>query len=1786
MTSCHPLFFRPLLALLLGLLAAVPARAQLDPRLQAGTTDFLDLFQPSSTFRPKPEILSVFDYSGSMASLMSHPLYRNDDKGDQEDYRYMSFSVTVPPAAPETNTYVIGVRDPVCGTYRNYKIVVDATGVATGSPYGGGDGCGGQVGQNLAPSWTIFAQAAGNTGVQATLDLSPTASGKDPDYSVVNSSNGGTGGTYTITHANGSITPAPTIELSPATGPYGVGTTVKLTAYLKHDLREGDPLNAKNIIWSAMKAGGWQWIRVPETTEVSPGLYKSETTWVNDGFTPTPDTTGDATSLYDITPAPGPKWKSGDVVRFSTYFSRIHGGATSGDLDWSVGGIAYVYQCPTYAPLSSTRTTGNTTTGPGGSVSWTIPPYCPPPPPDAPYVSVVLDVQLYSPSPGGPPNLWDLGWDGFMRAYTGADANTSALRKPDGSAVTLADVKAAAAGLYGSSAGIADVRNWIRAASHVRITRGFLNGSNPCYRTIDIPIPWKIMDGASTGNPLSSQTVLDRQIKDGIPYGSGLPIELDQTYKLENQDGSVFTTNPSGNHAPNSGWWAVNLYTVRYRPTYINWLFKATYQNTDASKPNYTTDSSLLVGGKNFIAFDALNKDLVPGQLDVKWGQGYGPSGSWGTIKVPQYGQDGSYLGTIQDEASNYRTPALTRLQATKKAAIQTWISHQADVYWAFRGLDSTTEAGGGTASTIDNDSQSTLTKADATTTHISGTDSGWTVLNNTAAQGIASTTGNSVVGMNRIASLFASGETPLTYAMARSLAQFGDPKNVFNGVVGTDVSQCGQHFLLLFTDGVDNNGHTGVNNTNSTTPYIIGSGLSATLDVLKGNQAILANKNSVDRSGSNWNVPTLAGIAAHLSDPSSGTLGVDYLAAKDPGTSTSSGYPSDFLPFAIKKRNGLVFSQDHRVTTMTIGVNLGGLVTDDSSPKRSLFYAAVLGRNGVSNGAISTFHPFRGWNQPYGATIDPNNDWIPDPKDPTSYPAKGVARDNAAYFFDATNPDLLSNSLEHAFLIAINATSNQATAAPTLPFVGASLGRQLYVGQFYPPSSGGVLWPGDLLSFGTQEVNGTVKILDNKGIPTTNLSAATALWSTSAALLKKEAPIGTARTLYTRVPKGTALQAFTDSDTDNGFSNLKSYVATSLKAADPTNAAQQAAVDNQKRAILQHVAGADITKLDSSGKPTANRASIMGDIINSAPAVLEYNWTDVNTSSGTPGSRSLSNYASLTAVGGSRFRLILVGTNQGWLHAFGEVTKTDASGLVTGAAVQELWSFMPTDFLKYLDYLNNASLTHRFMVDGSPTLYHLDLPPSGGGSGNGVVDRGERAVAVFGLGKGGRSYYALDVSDPFTPTLRWALVPDEAAADSLLGKFGFSTSPPALGRVVDADGKLRDAVFLGGGFSTSKVEDNFLNAASKPTPLGRSVMALDVYTGNVLASADLSAASGGGASVGPVGAGVVPFEFILNSGLAQRAYFLDYRGGLWAWGSNALFKPPASSIPSPYENFRVDSSKVSDWTLRKVYQDDGGNNARYTTLPAPFRLGSFPGAAFDLKHAVPAAVGIAMVSGDRNNPLDRSYSTDKPSRHRLTVVFDRQDSSLFDLDLTGITSSTNQLKNFTDNSVSGTSSPPCVITPGCDDYYLAPKTGDTAFGYYVNFPEPSGGFVPKGINPPLVVAGSLFYAIFTPTASDICSGGAGNTQSWLIQDVLKPLVTDTRTTVSARSGLSFTWPGAASDFIPMGTRGVLQGGMAGGTDNMAGGTETGSQSGAQLVTLKGSPAQSFVRPRVWRTVH
>ena len=97
----------------------------------------------------------------------------------------------------------------------------------------------------------------------------------------------------------------------------------------------------------------------------------------------------------------------------------------------------------------------------------------------------------------------------------------------------------------------------------------------------------------------------------------------------------------------------------------------------------------------------------------------------------------------------------------------------------------------------------------------------------------------------------------------------------------------------------------------------------------------------------------------------------------------------------------------------------------------------------------------------------------------------------------------------------------------------------------------------------------------------------------------------------------------------------------------------------------------------------------------------------------------------------------IYVGANDGMLHAF-----DDATG-------NETWAFVPSDLFRpdqtglgALSYQDGAlpPFQHHFYVDATPRISDVNF---GGG------DTDWHTMLVGGLGKGGKSYYALDISQP-----------------------------------------------------------------------------------------------------------------------------------------------------------------------------------------------------------------------------------------------------------------------------------------------------------------------------------------------------------------------------------------------------------------------------------------------------
>ncbi len=120
-------------------------------------------------------------------------------------------------------------------------------------------------------------------------------------------------------------------------------------------------------------------------------------------------------------------------------------------------------------------------------------------------------------------------------------------------------------------------------------------------------------------------------------------------------------------------------------------------------------------------------------------------------------------------------------------------------------------------------------------------------------------------------------------------------------------------------------------------------------------------------------------------------------------------------------------------------------------------------------------------------------------------------------------------------------------------------------------------------------------------------------------------------------------------------------------------------------------------------GVSQRRRQHVLGDIVNAEPLVVTY-----------PGS----------------VPIIFQGANDGMLHVVD--ARTDASVPTRG---QELWAYVPRLVHGNLAQLASTSYTHKYFVDGTPAAAEI--------TGAAPMSR----ILVGGLGKGGRGYYALDIT-------------------------------------------------------------------------------------------------------------------------------------------------------------------------------------------------------------------------------------------------------------------------------------------------------------------------------------------------------------------------------------------------------------------------------------------------------
>ena len=279
----------------------------------------------------------------------------------------------------------------------------------------------------------------------------------------------------------------------------------------------------------------------------------------------------------------------------------------------------------------------------------------------------------------------------------------------------------------------------------------------------------------------------------------------------------------------------------------------------------------------------------------------------------------------------------------------------------------------------------------------------------------------------------------------------------------------------------------------------------------------------------------------------------------------------------------------------------------------------------------------------------------------------------------------------------------------------------------------------------------------------------------------------------------------------------------------------------------------------DRSNEGTADtryyfpRTHVLGDIVNSQALYVQ----------APTATYSDAGYAAFKSANASRQGMVYAGANDGMLHAF---------NADTGA---ESWAYIPTALLPSLYKLadKNYASNHQFFVDGATTQADV------------YYDSSWRTILVGGLGDGGRSFYALDVTIPGSPTVLWEFTHDTTKAAPYVtdADLGYSYGKPVVTKLSDGTW----AVLVASGY-------NNVSPGS-----GQGVLwALNAKTGAIIKkmSTGVGTTTGGGTvagcSVAPCPSGLAKVSAWVNSATdntAKQVYGGDLYGNLWRFDISAL---------------------------------------------------------------------------------------------------------------------------------------------------------------------------------------------------------------------------------------------------------------------------------------------------------
>jgi type IV pilus assembly protein PilY1 len=486
-----------------------------------------------------------------------------------------------------------------------------------------------------------------------------------------------------------------------------------------------------------------------------------------------------------------------------------------------------------------------------------------------------------------------------------------------------------------------------------------------------------------------------------------------------------------------------------------------------------------------------------------------------------------------------------------------------------------------------------------------------------------------------------------------------------------------------------------------------------------------------------------------------------------------------------------------------------------------------------------------------------------------------------------------------------------------------------------------------------------------------------------------------------------------------------KTCPTISMLLAQAGNIADSAAIDAELaatptrkytscvRTMIRYLLGADIFDQNGNGNFRDDRPAKLGDIFHSSPTIAYPPFPKSSNVGGSYPNQTLPTlwegkggdeaYPAHVARYRQRDRLIIVGANDGFLHAFKAAEFRPGDDPATALRVEagwfddalggdEEWAFMPPDLLPNLPLL--LGNLHQFWVDGTPFVRDVWVDANQ----DDIKQEDEyHTIVVEGERRGGNHYFALDIThatrstsanqDPDAkPTFLWVW-PQPRGQESLSNGQSFQEAvpaPPTIGPVrIDASydyaygATAASPVINDSGGTTVAYHERWVTMLSGGFDMsftrGHGVYMVDVWTGRLIwdfaqpAQGDASAAPGDprwelrfpiAATVGMVHTGPQGMEEGSASPSYDKHFFDtasvgDLGGQLWVL---RFFNPGRIN--------RI-TGKVDNWFGARLYQG-GRVGCASACLGQPFF-----GITGNVVNSTSRTYRILVGTGDRFNLLD-----------------------------------------------------------------------------------------------------------------------------------------------------------------------------------------------------------------------